>query len=194
MMRAALRATGIALCLALALPAGASAELGSSWAVLPDASSVRFDFVLDGKPRSGRFVRVEGEGRFDPERLLEAELTIRISAASIDLGNALFSAFAQSAEWFDARTHPEVVFRLTRLEPLGPGLYAALGDLSIRGRTRPARGELALEIEGGQARAVGRLDVDRLDYLLGVGPSALVVDIDRQVTVAFDLAAKPAGR
>ncbi len=190
-----IRASAAGLALAVALLAGAAAaEAPRGWEVVPAASEVAFDFVLDGKPRRGRFTRVSGDGRFDPEAPQAAELTIRIASASIDLGNGLFSAFAQSAEWFDAKNHPEVVFRLARLEPIGDGRFAALGDLSIKGRTRPARGELALEIGAGRARATGRLEVDRVDYLLGVGPSALVVDIDREVAVAFDLAARPAGR
>ena len=183
-----------AAALALALPAASAAEPGPRWEVVPDASLVAFDFVLDGRARSGAFARVTGEGRFDPDAPEEADLTIRIEASSIDLGNGLFSAFAQSAEWFDAKAHPEVVFRLASLEPIGGGRFAALGDLSIKGRTRPAEGELALEIGAARARATGRLNVDRVDYLLGVGPSALVVDIDREVSVSFDLAARPAGR
>lgn len=160
------------------------------WQVAPAASRIGFAYSLNGKPAEGRFDAVTGGGRFDPADPSGALLEMRIAAGSIDLGNPVFSAFATSAEWFDARNHPEVVYRLTGLEPLGGPDYRAHGEIELRGRTGRSVSDIRLEVVEGEARASGRLSLDRTDYLLGVGPSSLVVDVGREVTVSFDLVAR----
>ena len=128
---------------------------------------------------------------FDPDAPGEAALELRIESASIDLDDALASAFATSAEWFDSVNHPLVVYRLLKLTPESGDDYHATGTLTIRGRTRPIETTIALEIGDGEAHAAGSLRLDRTDYWLGVGPSALFVDIGREVAVRFDLIARP---
>lgn len=161
----------------------------ADWTVVPEASAIGFGYSLNGKAAEGRFTGVAGGGRFDPDDPASAVLEIRIAADSIDLGNPLFSAFATSAEWFDARNHPEMRYRLSRLEPVEGDLYRAHGDVSIRGRTTPLVSEIRLETGADEARASGVLTLDRTDYLLGVGPSSLIVDVGREVTVSFELTA-----
>jgi polyisoprenoid-binding protein YceI len=63
--------------------------------------------------------------------------------------------------------------------------------LTIRGKTRPIVSTITLAIDDGTAHATGSLDLDRTDYWLGVGPTALFVRIGRQVSVRFDLTAHP---
>ncbi len=176
----------------LAAPAGA--REGAVWVVAPERSEIAFEFELNGKAAEGAFTRFAGEGRFDPEAPEQARLDLRIRAESIDLGLALFTAYAGSEEWFDSDDHPELRFRLDRLAPEGRGVWRAVGALTVKGRTRPAEGLLELDFAGGRARAWGRLEVDRAAYDLGLGPSAGVAEVSRKVAVRFDLAAYPADR
>ncbi len=161
------------------------------WVVAPERSEIAVAFTLNGKEARGVFQSFSGSGRFAPDAPERAELEIRIDAASIDLGIALFSAYAGSEEWFFVEAHPEVVFRLDRLEPDGDG-YRAIGALTIRGVTLPARGRLGLEVAGDEARARGALAVDREAYNLGLGPSSVLAEISEYVDVRFDLAARRA--
>ncbi|MEM7267775.1 MAG: YceI family protein [Pseudomonadota bacterium] len=78
---------------------------------------------------------------------------------------------------------------VSRLEPLGDDRYRAIGDLTLRGKTREVVGEMRLKIEGGVARAEGRATFDRKAYGVGVGFTTLFVDVDPEVTVIFDLTA-----
>jgi len=73
----------------------------------------------------------------------------------------------------------------------GGNRYQATGELMIRGRTRPIDTTITLEIGDDEAHAAGSLRLDRTDYWLGIGPSALFVDIGREVAVRFDLTARP---
>ncbi|MEM9148793.1 MAG: YceI family protein [Pseudomonadota bacterium] len=161
-----------------------------NWVVLPAASTIGFAYSLNGKPADGHFAKVTGQGQFEIADPAAARLDIRIEAGSIDLGNPIFSAFATSAEWFDARNHPAVVYRLRGLEPLSPGLYRARGEIEIRGKRAPTVSEIRLEIDGARAHASGALVLDRTQFLLGVGPSSLVVDVGHEVSVSFDLVAE----
>lgn len=185
-MRPALIAVlGLALAASLATAA-------TRWAVAPGDSRIVFQYEADGAPAEGVFTGFSGEGTFDPAAPGDATLELRIESASIDLDDARASAFATSAEWFDSANHPHIVYRLIGLTPLGGTSYRAVGDLTIRGRSRPIITEIELEIGEEMARASGTLEIDRRDYGLGAGPMSLFVDIGREVAVRFELVARAA--
>jgi polyisoprenoid-binding protein YceI len=164
---------------------------GLEWTVVPEQSQVLFDYRRNNQPAVGNFAVFEGEGVFDRDAPGDATLELRIDSASIDLDDSLASAFATSAEWFDSANHPMVVYRLLELTPESGNNYHARGELTIRGRTRPIETTITLEIGGDEAHASGSLRLNRKDYWLGVGPSALFVDIGGEVAVRFDLTARP---
>ena len=180
--------TGILTAIMLVWPALAGAV---EWALVPERSNVTFEYARNGKPAEGRFAHFRGEGKFSPDAPGAATLELRIESASIDLGDPLASAFATSVEWFDAANHPVVIYRLASLVPLGADRYEATGELTIRGRTRPVSSTITLVVDDASARAEGLLKLDRIDYRLGVGPSALFIEIGREVAVRFDLTALP---
>ena len=155
----------IALALAaltcLALPALAS---GLEWTVVPEQSRVLFDYRRNDQPAVGHFARFSGGGVFDRDAPGEATLELRIESASIDLGEPLASAFATSAEWFDSRNHPQVIYRLLKLTLESGNDYHATGTLTIRGRTRPIETTITIEIGDDEAHASGSLRLNRKDY------------------------------
>ena len=172
---------------ALAVPPALSAV----WEVVPEQSRVLFGFERNGKPAEGYFGRFTGKGEFDPAAPGAATLEMRIESASIRLEDKVASAFATSPDWFDSLKYPEMVYRLLRLTPAGGDSYKAEGELTIRGKTRPVESTITLDVADDSARAAGSLDLDRTDYWLGVGPSALFVKIGRDVSVRFELTAHP---
>ncbi|MEM7497440.1 MAG: YceI family protein [Pseudomonadota bacterium] len=182
-------ACGVLLAATLLQPAFAKTNWVVDWA----ASNVGFEYEKDGAPTEGVFREFTGSGSFDPATPDAARFEIRIKSASIDLHNFLASGFATSAEWFDSKNHPDVVYVLTDLKPLGEGRYAASGSISIRGRTKRLNSEIALTIYESDARASGVLTIRRTDFLLGVGPSAALVEIGPDVLVRFSLVARPEG-
>ena len=162
------------------------------WSVQPEKSRVLFDYLRNGQPAEGRFTIFTGGGMFDRNAPGDATLELRIESRSIDLDDSMASAFATSAEWFDSDNHPQVIYRLLKLTPEGGDRYHAIGELTIRGRTRPIETTITLDIGADEAHASGSLILDRKDYWLGIGPTALFVDIGREVAVRFDLTAHPA--
>lgn len=189
-MRGARRCLWAVLAASLAAPPGALAG-HVRWTIVPDESRIVFEYRRNGEAEDGTFGTFTGTGTFHTEAPGEATFEIEIASGSIDLGDAKASAFATSAEWFDARNHPEIVYRLRKLTPLGGDRYRAEGDLTIRGRTRPVTTTISLDINGKDAHAAGTLEIEREDYMLGVGPLSLFVDIGPEVAVRFDLTAHP---
>lgn len=182
-----------ALLTALAVLA-ADPSFAREWKVDPAASTIRFVYAVDDGAAEGAFEQVEGEGMFDPDRPEDTTLELRILTRSLDLGDPMETGFALSAEWFDAGNFPVARYRLARLTPMPDGRWEALGDLTIKGRTRIMRTPIALDIAEDRAEARGEVVFDRTDFGVGVGVSALFVTIGTEVSVAFDLVARPAGR
>ncbi|MEL6336926.1 MAG: YceI family protein [Pseudomonadota bacterium] len=178
---------------AAALSLVVSPAQAAEWIADPDASKIGFVYERAGGAAEGAFTRFAGGGRFDPARPEEAELRLAIETRSIELGTLIESAFATSAEWFDSGQHPEAIYELITLTPLGEDRFEAFGTLSIKGRTRSLRSEITLSItevaSGGQAMAMGALTVNRRAFGLGIGPVSAFVTIGDQVTVNFALAA-----
>jgi polyisoprenoid-binding protein YceI len=177
--------------LALALGLVPAVAPALDWSVTPEKSQVLFDYLRNGQPAEGRFTIFAGGGVFDRDAPSDATLELRIESKSIDLDDTLASAFATSAEWFDSANYPQVIYRLLKLTPEGGDSYHATGELTIRGRTRPIETTITLDIGADEAHAAGSLTLDRKDYWLGIGPTALFVDIGREVAVRFDLTAHP---
>lgn len=161
----------------------------AEWVVQPATSDIQFEYTSDDEPKNGIFARFEGTGSFDQDDPTGADLELKIDTSSIDLDDTLASGFAQSAEWFDSKNHPNVIYKLVSLEPIEGTRYRAKGLLTIRGEERPITSEIDLSISADAASARGGLNIVRGDYLLGVGPSAIFVDIGPEVIVRFDLRA-----
>lgn len=177
--------------LGLALGMAPATAAATRWTVAPEQSRILFEYERNHQLAEGRFSAFTGSGQFDRDAPGDATLEFTIQSASIDLDDALASAFATSAEWFDSARHPEVMYQLIQLTPEGGNSYRAVGELTIRGRTRPIETTITLDIDAGVARASGSLRMNRKDYLLGIGPSALFVEIGAEVVVRFELTAHP---
>ena len=182
------RRAGVVPGLGLALAAGMAEAV--DWRVDSARSKIAFEYLRDGAPARGVFTEFSGEGSFDPTAPGTAELDLWIESRSIDLYDALASAFATSAEWFDSKNHPQVHYKLVRLTPLGSDEFEAYGVLTLRGQSKYLTSRLKLLINESVALAQGAIEINRADYLLGVGPSAAFVDIGPEVTVSFDLVAQ----
>lgn len=179
-----LSALGIALA---ALPAWAEA-----WRIDSAASSLAIVYFVDGQERQGGFTRFSGVAEFDAAALETADLSFDIETASIDVGEPFGTQFVKSIDWLFVEEHPVAQYRLIRLERIEGDRYRAFGDLSLRGETRAVEGELSIALAKGEASAVGEARFDRKDFGVGVGFSALFVEIGPEIRVAFDLVARPA--
>ena len=71
---------------------------------------------------------------------------VTIDAASIDTGQSDRDKHLRSADFLDVANFPTLTFRGTRVQRRRADHFVVLGDLTIRGTTRPV--ELAVDFEG----------------------------------------------
>ncbi len=109
-------------------------------------SSVEFTVrhLLVSKVR-GRFTKWNGKLELDEQDLSRSNVEVDIDVASVDTHEPQRDAHLRSGDFFEAETHPRIVFKSKRVEEKGKDHLAVTGDLTIRGTTR----EVVLDVERG---------------------------------------------
>jgi polyisoprenoid-binding protein YceI len=109
-------------------------------------SSVEFTVrhLLVSKVR-GRFTKWTGVLELDEQDPKRSRVEVEIDVASVDTHEPQRDAHLRSADFFEAETHPKIVFKSTRVEEKGKDHLAVTGDLTIRGASH----EVVLDVERG---------------------------------------------
>src|SRR5689334_14386017 len=120
-----------------------------TWKIDPSHSAIGFSVrhMVVSKTR-GRFIKWSGEIRFDPADPAASSVEVTIDPGSIDTADAQRDAHLRSADFFDVEKYPTASFRSTKVEDHGGDRYSILGDLTIRGITRPVILEANFEGSG----------------------------------------------
>jgi polyisoprenoid-binding protein YceI len=118
----------------------------STWDLDPAHSQIEFAvrhmMVTTVRGQFRKFTAAVDFDEANPER---STVEAHIDASSIETGMEARDAHLKGADFFDAATYPELVFRSTHIARSGDG-YKIDGDLTIRGETRPVT--LEAEISG----------------------------------------------
>ncbi|MEW2298005.1 YceI family protein [Streptomyces sp. NPDC006743] len=85
----------------------------------------------------GAFTEYDSTLYFDGARPSESRAELVIRVASVDTGVEQRDAHIVGPDFFDARRHPEMVFRSTSTLHEGGETFRMTGDLTIRDVTRP---------------------------------------------------------
>ena len=93
----------------------------------------------------GAFLEFEGSLTLDAANPAASKAEVTIQAASFDSGNQQRDGHVRGEDFLDVQNHPTVTFRSTQVRTAGEQ-FVLLGDLTIRGTTRPV--EIAVELEG----------------------------------------------
>ncbi|HZC34510.1 MAG TPA: YceI family protein, partial [Chthoniobacterales bacterium] len=87
----------------------------------------------------------------------------------------------------DSEKFPEIRFQSTSVERLGEGKWAVLGDLTIRGETRPVK----VRVEGQNGHYQGTAELKQKEF--GITPVTVAggtVKVKNELRVEFDLVSK----
>jgi len=84
----------------------------------------------------GVFDDYQGTIVYDPDDLAASRINVVIQAASIDTRNEKRDKHLRGMEFFDTANHKTITFTSTNIRRSVDG-YEILGDLTIRGNTRP---------------------------------------------------------
>ena len=108
-----------------------------TWTLDPAHTDVTFTarHLMVTKVR-GRFPLAAGAVTI-AEDPLESSVEATVDVARVDSGDSGRDEHLRSADFFDVEHHPTVSFRSTNVEDAGDGGYRLVGDLTIKGVTRP---------------------------------------------------------
>jgi polyisoprenoid-binding protein YceI len=143
----------------------------STWKIDPAHSSILFVARHMVVARvHGRFERISGTLRVNPEQPVDGEVEVSAETASIYTGSPDRDAHLRSADFLDADGAPRIVFRSTKVEPAGGSGFRLLGELTIRNVTQPvvfeARHTATSKDPWGNTRLIyqARATINRSDF------------------------------
>jgi polyisoprenoid-binding protein YceI len=133
---------------------------------------------------------------FDEEHPERSSVEVRLSAASVDTGQAARDQHLRSADFLDAETFPFLTFRSTSVKPVGDGEFVLNGDLTIRDVTRPVEleaelGGIVANLQGGRRAAFSAsTKINREDWGLtwNVGLETGGWLVGKELKIEIDLA------
>lgn len=86
---------------------------------------------------SGKFTSFEGKLEGDPEDFTQSQISFTADIDSINTGNEQRDGHLKSGDFFDAVKHPKLSFSSTAIVNKNGSDYKVIGDLTIRGTTKP---------------------------------------------------------
>jgi polyisoprenoid-binding protein YceI len=154
---------------ALAFVLGAPLASAATWQVDPQASKLTFHGSMGGQGFDGAFRRWSAQIDFDPKALATSKVVVSIDTASAATGDPDRDQALPTPDWFSAQAFPKATFTSRTFKDLGGDRYQVVGDLTLRGATRPLTLPITLAITGDVAKANGQVAVNRLDFGVGQG-------------------------
>jgi polyisoprenoid-binding protein YceI len=85
----------------------------------------------------GRFNEIGGTFILDKNDSKACSLDMEVKTASIDTNNADRDKHLKAPDYFDAEKHPTITYKSRRFKKVSDTRYEVLGDLTLRGVTKP---------------------------------------------------------
>ncbi len=163
------------LCLGLTFSVVPESFAETVWQIAPSRSKIAFKVRhLVFLEVEGRFKQFQGQVVADQMNLANSKMRMSIDVDSIYTGIDDRDKHLISADFFDSKKFPEITFTSQSVEELkdGSGNYKIVGELTMRGVTRPieliAERKKVKTLPNGKTRMdlVATGTVNRFDYQL----------------------------
>lgn len=110
------------------------------WVLDPTHSELQFKVKhLVISTVTGSFKKFDAQVVTNGDDFSGARVNLQAEIASIETGNSQRDEHLRSADFFDASQHPSMQFESTELRKIDEENYELLGNLTIRGVTKPVK-------------------------------------------------------
>jgi polyisoprenoid-binding protein YceI len=153
-------------------------------------SALTFATKYQGEVFTGRIPSFATRMSFDPESLATAKLDVVMSLAGAATGDGERDGTMRGADFYNVAKFPQAHYDATRFRALGGGRYAADGELTLRGVTRPVTLTFTWAA-GAKPVLTGKATVKRLDFGIGGGDWADTGIIPDEVAIGTKVVFAP---
>lgn len=153
-------------------------------------SKVTFVSKQMNVPVEGKFSKFKTNVKLDTDKIESTKGSIEIDLASIDTGSKEGNEEVIGKKWFDIKQFPVAKFELKQAKKVGDGKIELLGDLSIKGKTKPLSTVASLKVSGKDATLSGTFVFKRLDYAIGEGVWGDVDVVANEVQIKYQFLLK----
>jgi polyisoprenoid-binding protein YceI len=145
------------------------------------------------------FGQVDGFITYDPANVAASKVEVTIPLAGLNSHVPDFDAHLRSDDFFDAEKFPAIAFKSTSVKAAGKGKLTVMGDLTIKGITKPVTLNVVINKIGDQPMAKraaagfsATATIKRSDF--GVGKYAPNVSDQVKLSITTEaIVPKPAG-
>lgn len=175
--------------LAISLSLAALPAFAAPWVVDP-ASTLTFTGTQAKDPFTGSFTKFTPVVEFDPAKPETAKITVTVDITSAKIDDKDKQDSLPTPDWFDTEKFPTATFTSTRVTSLSSSKsYAAEGNLTLHGITKPVVLNFTFNEASGQATVDGTAKLQRNDFGVGSGQWKSDEWIGYPVDVKFHLIA-----
>jgi polyisoprenoid-binding protein YceI len=168
---------------------GALGAGANEWKVDKDHSSVQFSATQQGSKFTGTFGDWSAEVSFDAASPADGKIVGVVKTASVNTHDTDRDSTLPDRDWFASDEFPEARFESQSIAKAADGKgYVAKGQLTLKGKTKPAELDFTFDETSGTAMLQGAMKIDRLDFNVGEGytdPSWVSEDVDVEVKLSL---------
>jgi polyisoprenoid-binding protein YceI len=145
---------------------------GQTYSVDPSHSQAKFSIRHYVETVEGTFNDLSGAITYDPSDITKSKVHVAIKISSVDTHSSQRDRHLQTADFFDARSYPAMIFDSQRIERRPSGLVA-IGNFTMRGTTKSIEIPFTLTFAAkgnqpnGNMAIHGTTIVNRRDYNVG---------------------------
>lgn len=162
--------------------------MAGEWTVVKEMSSVGFVGEQQGTKFNGRFESFDATINFDPGMAEKGSIVGTVDVATVNTRDHDRDAALLDSDWFDSANYPQAHFESKSVKKLDDGSYEAMGELELKGKTKPAKLTFTFDASGASAKFDGKMMINRFDFNVGEGwNDTSWVGQNVQVEVKLDL-------
>ena len=148
-----------------------------------DGSSIQFKIKNFGINTGGSFSGLQGNIKFDPGHLSDANVEVSIDAKSINTNNEMRDSHLRNDGYFDVTKYPRILFASTKLVPSSKaGEMMIFGKLTIKDHTKDVSFPFTATPSNDGYLFKGAFTINRRDFEVG-GSSPISDNLEVQLNI-----------